>query len=225
MHTPFARSAMNAIENIAASACYKSAAATFCLVLLVGCSALPTPPNRPVSYDFGPGLTSLPPIALADVEATGLSESSTAVLYRLNYADAQQLRPYTLARWTQPPVQLVQQALRAQLGLRRPVLQDADAAAQARDTARGGKLPAVLRIELEEFSHLFTSPTESTGLLRLRATLVDPTPAGETLLGQRVFIVQKPAPTPDAAGGTRALAAAARQVAVEIDEWVAQGVK
>lgn len=224
---------MNAIENIAACACYKSAAAAFCLVLLAGCSALPSPPNRPVSYDFGPGLTSLPadrraslpPIALADVEATGLSESSTAVLYRLTYADAQQLRPYTLARWTQPPVQLVQQALRAQLGLRRPVLQDADAAAQARDTARGGKLPAVLRIELEEFSHLFTSPAESTGLLRLRATLVDPTPAGETLLGQRVFIVQKPAPTPDAAGGTRALAAAARQVAVEIDEWVAQGVK
>lgn len=107
MHTPFARSAMNAIENIAAGAFCKSAAATFCLVLLVGCSALPTPPNRPVSYDFGPGLTSLPaadrraslpPIALADVEATGLSESSTAVLYRLNYADAQQLRPYTLAR-------------------------------------------------------------------------------------------------------------------------------
>ena len=232
MHTPFARSAMNAIENIATNACCKSAAATFCLVLLVGCSALPTPPNRPVSYDFGPGLTSLPaadrraslpPIALADVEATGLSESSTAVLYRLNYADAQQLRPYTLARWTQPPVQLVQQALRAQLGLRRPVLQDADAAAQARDTARGGKLPAVLRIELEEFSHLFTSPAESTGLLRLRATLVDPTPAGETLLGQRVFIVQKPAPTPDAAGGTRALADAAGQGGGEWGEGVVVG--
>ena len=240
---PFARSArsassaMNAIKNIACSAHLASATGTFCLVLLAGCSALPAAPNRPVSYDFGPGLTSyapadrqasrtpLAPIALADVEATGLAEGSTAVQYRLAYADAQQLRPYTLARWTQPPVQLVQQALRAQLGQRRPVLQDADAAAQARDTARGGKLPAVLRIELEEFSHLFTSPTESTGLLRLRATLVDPTPAGETLLGQRVFIVQKPAPTPDAAGGTRALAAAARQVAVEIDEWVAQGVK
>ena len=58
------------------------------------------------------------------------------MLYRLNYADAQQLRPYTLACWTQPPVQLVQQALRAQLGLRRPVLQDADAAAQARHRPR-----------------------------------------------------------------------------------------
>lgn len=223
---------MIAIKNIAASAQLTGAAGIFCLVLLAGCSALPAAPNRPVSYDFGPGLTSyapadrqaprtpLAPIALADVEATGLAEGSTAVQYRLAYADAQQLRPYTLARWTQPPVQLVQQALRAQLGQRRAVLQDADAAAQARDTARGGKLPAVLRIELEEFSHLFTTPTESTGLLRLRATLVDPTPAGETLLGQRVFIVQKLALTADAAGGTRALAEAARQVAVDVDEWV-----
>ncbi len=234
MHTTPACHAMNAIKNIAVRAFPASAAATFCLILLAGCSALPAPPHRPVSYDFGPGPTSyapgdrrapLPPVALADVEATGLAESSTAVQYRLTYADAQQLRPYTLARWTQPPVQLVQQALRAQLGLRRPVLQDADAAAQARDTARGGKLPAVLRIELEEFTHIFTAPAESTGLLRLRATLVDPTPAGETLLGQRVFIVQKPAPTPDAAGGTRALAAAARQVAMEVDEWVGETVR
>ena len=64
-----------------------------------------------------------------------------------------------------------------------------------------------------------------SGSFMQRATLVDPTPAGETLLGQRVFIVQKPAPTPDAAGGTRALAAAARQVAVEVDEWVGAAVR
>ena len=93
------------------------------------------------------------------------------MLYRLNYADAQQLRPYTLARWTQPPVQLVQQALRASWACAPPVLHDADAAAQAHDDRpRRQTRPAVLRIELEEFSHLFTSPTESTGLLRLRAT-------------------------------------------------------
>ena len=88
----------------------------------------------------------------------------------------------------------------------------------------GAELRAAL-VGKDPESLAFVKATESTGLLRLRATLVDPTPAGETLLGQRVFIVQKPAPTPDAAGGTRALAAAARQVAVEIDEWVAQGVK
>ncbi|BEU94733.1 ABC-type transport auxiliary lipoprotein family protein [Acidovorax sp. DW039] len=234
MHTPSARQRHIATKSVAARAYAAGSAGVLVAMLLSGCGALPAAPNRPVSYDFGPGPTSytatdrrapLPPIALADVEATGLVEGSTAVQYRLAYADAQQLRPYTLARWTQPPVQLVQQALRTQLGQRRPVLQDADAAAQARDTARGGKLPAVLRIELEEFSHVFTAPTDSTGLLRLRATLVDPTPAGETLLGQRVFIVQKPAPTPDAAGGTRALAAAARQVAEEVDEWVGAVVR
>lgn len=229
MHTPSACQHHIATKSVAARAYAAGAAGVLVAMLLSGCGALPAAPNRPVSYDFGPGPTSytatdrrapLPPIALADVEATGLVEGSTAVQYRLVYADAQQLRPYTLARWTQPPVQLVQQALRTQLGQRRPVLQDADAAAQARDTARGGKLPAVLRIELEEFSHVFTTPTDSTGLLRLRATLVDPTPAGETLLGQRVFIVRKPALTADAAGGTRALAEAARQVAEEIEEWV-----
>lgn len=237
MHTPSAHHRLNAMKSVAARAYAAGATGVLLAMLLSGCGALPAAPNRPVSYDFGSGPTSypatdrpvpstpLPPIALADVEATGLVEGSTAVQYRLAYADAQQLRPYTLARWTQPPVQLVQQALRTQLGQRRPVLQDADAAAQARDTARGGKLPAVLRIELEEFSHVFTTPTDSTGLLRLRATLVDPTPAGETLLGQRVFIVQKPAPTPDAAGGTRALAAAARQVAEEVDEWVGAVVR
>ena len=94
-----------------------------------------------------------------------------------------------------------------------------------RDTARGGKLPAVLRIELEEFSHLFTSPAESTGLLRLRATLVDPTPRAKPCWASACSSCKSPRQplTPRAAPAP--LAAAARQVAVEIDEWVAQGVK
>ena len=113
---------MNAIENIVAKRLLQKRCSHFCLVLLVGCSALPTPPNRPVSVRLlaradqparrRPPRQPASPIALADVEATAC-QSSTAVLYRLNYADAQQLRPYTLARWTQPPVQLVQQAPRA----------------------------------------------------------------------------------------------------------------
>ncbi len=105
-------------------------------------------------------------------------------------------------------MQLVQQALRAQLGLRRPVLQDADAAAQARDTARGGELPAVLRIELRRIQPPLHQPCRKHRPAAPARHPGRPTPAGETLLGQRVFIVRKPAPTPDAAGGTRALAAA-----------------
>ena len=202
------------------------------LVLAVtGCSALPSPPTRPALYDFGPGAVApasvdhrapLPPLALADVEAPGLPEGSNAVYYRLAYTDGQHLRPYSQARWSQPPAQLVQQRLREQLGQRRAILKADDGAAQAREPAQGNKLPLVLRTELEEFSHLFTSPSDSAGVVRLRATVVELTPSGESLRGQRVFIVQQPAKSANAAGGVAALAAASSQLAGELAAWVEQ---
>ncbi|WP_298208477.1 ABC-type transport auxiliary lipoprotein family protein [Acidovorax sp.] len=222
---------MKTIKNIANKAYISSAGAVFGLILLAGCSALPEPPARPALYDFGPGpvvpaptdrRALLSPLALADVEATGLPEGSNAVLYRLGYSDAQQLRPYSQARWSQPPAQLVQQRLREQLGQRRAILKGDDGAAQAREAAQGGKLPLLLRVELEEFSHLFTTPTDSAGVVRLRATLVELTPAGESLRGQRVFIVQQPARSADAAGGVAALAEATGQLAKELAVWVEQ---
>lgn len=228
---------MNTIKNVAAGACRSSARALFGFIFslgvlgLVGCSALPEPPSRPVMYDFGPGpmqaapsdrRAPLPALGLADVDAPGLPDGSNAVLYRLAYADAQQLRPYAQARWSQPPAQLLQQRLREHLGQRRAVLKADDGAAQVRDATQGGKLPPVLRVEVEEFSHTFTSATESVGLLRLRATVVDLTPAGEKLRGQRVFIVRTPARSADAAGGVAALAEASTQAAKEVAEWVEQ---
>ena len=154
------------MKKIAATARQSSAGAGFCPVfgaavlagLLAGCSALPTPPSRPVMYDFGPPTAAaspadraamLPPLGLAEVEAPGLPEGSNAVLYPLAYAGGQQLRPYGQARWSQPPAQLVQQRLREQLGQRRPILKADDGAALARDPARGGSLPPVLRVEIE----------------------------------------------------------------------------
>ena len=222
---------MKTIKRIAASAYVSSAGALFGLIFLAGCSALPTPPSRPALYDFGPGALApaptdrrapLPPLALADVDAPGLPEGSNAVLYRLAYSDSQQLRPYSQARWSQPPAQLVQQRLREQLGQRRAILKADDAGAQARDAAQGGALPLVLRTELEEFSHVFASPADSAGVVRLRATVVALTPAGESLRGQRVFIARTPARSADAAGGVAALAEASTQVAQELAEWVEQ---
>ena len=227
----------NTMKNIAASACHSSARGLFASIFVVvvlgitGCSALPSPPSRPALYDFGPGPVAaapadrrapLPPLALAEVEAPGLPEGSNAVLYRLAYADAQQLRPYSQARWSQPPAQLLQQRLREQLGQRRAILKADDGAAQARGVAPGGRLPTVLRVELEEFSHLFASASESAGVVRLRATVVDLTYSGEVLRGQRVFTVRTPARTADAAGGVAALADASTQVAQEVADWVEQ---
>ena len=87
---------------------------------LAGCSSLaPDKPVRATQYDFGPQAASAPgnapagsPLVLDDVDPSGSLDTS-AILYRLAYADAHQLRPYALARWTAPPAQLIRQRLRA----------------------------------------------------------------------------------------------------------------
>lgn len=193
---------------------------------LAGC-ATPDKPVRATLYDFGPGATSVqaaaprpaqPALVLADIQASGSLDGS-AVLYRLGYADENQLRPYAHARWSAPPPQLLRQRLRQQLARDRAVLDPGESAALARN---GGVAPRVLRVDLEEFSHFFESQVRSWGLLRLRATLTDNTPAGEKLLAQRSFVVRRPAATPDAPGGVRALGSAADAAADEIAQWLAQ---
>ena len=223
---------MKTSETIAASACRKGARAVFCMMLAAlaaGCSVLPAPPVRADVYDFGPGpmqpagdaqaAAPLAPIVLAAVDTVGMPEGSSALLYRLAYANAQQLRPYTQARWSQPPADLLAQALRERLGQRRMVLSGDGGAALQLDQIRQA---SVLRVQLEEFSQIFSSPDASTGLVRVRAMLADAGPAGEALQAQRVFIARRPAATPDAAGGARALAEAAAQVADELANWVQQ---
>mgnify|MGYP002348708600 CR=1 FL=1 len=187
---------------------------------------MPQPPAKATLYDFGPGMDRpepagqarppLPPLVLADVESAGRADASANVYYRLAYTDAQQLRPYAQSRWSQPPGHLVQQRLRERLGAQRAVLSTSEQTA-ARGTS--GKT-VVLNVVIEEFSQVFTSPADSAGLLRLRATLLEAVPGGEALLGQRVFTVQRPAPSADAAGGVRALAEATDQAAQEIAQWL-----
>ena len=79
-----------------------------------------------------------------------------------------------------------------------------------------------VRLALEEFSHVFGAPQASAGLVRVRAVLADASTAGETLVAQRVFVARRDAATPDAAGGAKALADAAAQVAEELAAWVEQ---
>jgi cholesterol transport system auxiliary component len=207
-------------------------------LILSGCT-LPRPASTPVVYDFGPGATqtlpstriaNLPPLEVGTPQ-TSAALNSPAVLYRLGYADAQQLKPYTLARWSMPPAQLIGQRLREHLGLRRAIVSPGEIipASPARQTASAAAAPAVkpetllnLRLELEEFSQLFETLNKSSGLLRVRATLTQRSTAGETLLAQRSFVAQPAASTPDASGGVRALTAATDQVIGEIEVWLEQ---
>lgn len=210
------------------------------MIALSGC-AIQRPSVGTAVYDFGPGATQtlpsnrmapLPPLEMGVPHASP-ALSGTAVLYRLSYADVQQLKPYALARWSMPPAQLLGQRVRAHLSLRRAVTTPGDIVipTPARQRGPAAHTPAPvaapepllnLRLELEEFSQVFASPQTSAALVRVRATVSQRSASGESLLAQRSFITQHPAPTPDAQGGVRALAAAAEQISTDIGEWLAQ---
>jgi cholesterol transport system auxiliary component len=227
----------DAMKKIAVSARQSCARTIFSLItvlgLVAGCSVVDKP-TRASMYDFGPGVLStqaaappsagapvsaLPPLAIADIATSGGALDNQAVLYRLAYTDAQQLRPYSQARWSMPPAQLVRQRLRERMSQRRVVLSAREGVALNR--SQNAHLP-MLRLELEEFSQLFSAPDASVGLLRLHATLVEITPAGERLIAQRNLVVQRPAPSADAPGGVRALTAATDAAIDELDQWLQQ---
>ncbi len=199
------------------------------LLLASGCGALPDKPARATLYDFGPGPIAPAPataanasvlqtIALAEVEANSRLDG-TQLLYRLGYADANELRPYGQSRWSLAPAQLLRQRLREGLSVRRTVLEPEESATIARAE---GKVPDTLRISLDEFSHYFESPSASIGLVRLRAILIRRGAGGDQVLAQRSFLVRRPAPTADAAGGVKALAAASDAMVGEVVAWVDQ---
>lgn len=222
-----------AMKSIAVRANTVSARTIFCSLtvawLLSACSALPSKPMRATMFDFGPGplvtqaatpQASLPAVAVEGITTIGGALDNMAVLYRLAYADAQELRPYSQARWTMAPAQLIEQRLRDTFSQRRPVFRAGEGLALNR--GQNPQLPLQLRLELEEFSHYFSTPTSSAGLLRLRATLVDVTTAGEKLVGQRSIVIQRPAASADAPGGVRALTAATDAAIAELDQWLQQ---
>lgn len=225
------------MDSAAVSARLHCAKRVICLIsvmaLATGCSVLDKP-TRATMYDFGPGelttqLATLPPaavaapalspLAIADIATSGGALENQAVLYRLGYVDDQQLRPYSQARWTMPPAQLVRQRMRERLSQQRVVLTAREGVALNR--SQNANLP-MLRLELEEFSQLFSAPDTSIGLIRVHATLVDITPAGERLVAQRNLSVQRPATSADAGGGVRALTAATDAAIDELDQWLRQ---
>jgi cholesterol transport system auxiliary component len=193
-----------------------AAVATAAALLLSACGSLPLPdkPVRPQVYDFGPissqqaATPTGVPIAMAQFD-TSRALDSTAIVYRLAYSDAQVPHPYAGARWSMPPAQLLHQRVRSVLAQTHPVVFVGE-----------GHARIELRVELDEFSHVFDSPSQSHGLVRVHVTALAPNNRGDRLLGQRSFAVTAPAPTPDAPGGVKALTQASAQVAQDMANWV-----
>ena len=188
----------------------------FSVAALYGC-ATPQAPGAKAVYDFGAAMATPAASAtaqraaliLGDIESSAALEG-TALLYRLTYAEAQQLRPYTLARWSMPPAQLLRLRLRDALSSRGPVLGSAD-------TATGW----LLKVELDEFSQWVDAPAASAGVVRLQATLLR---QGQ-LVAQRSFSARQAAPSTDAVGAVRALTAASDDAVAQINTWVSAHVR
>ena len=198
---------------------------------LAGCSALPSRPAPAERYDLGlvelsqlaPAAatprTAPVPLVLAEVQAPGLTDGMTAMLYRLRYADGQQLRAYQQARWSQPPAQMLEQRLRTRLGLERPVLSERD---DISFRAPDSRMLATLKVELDEFSQVFDSVSTSHVVVRVRASLIarDVRTGGNVLQGQKILTAQLPATTADAPGGAKAMALAVDDVAAQLSLWL-----
>jgi cholesterol transport system auxiliary component len=187
---------------------------TYALTALLMLGACASKAPSPAIYDFGPLPAIQAPLPAAGTPALVVSDvsgpaslDSNRMVYRLLYADAQQARPYAHNNWSVTPLQLLSQRLKgriAQSGVK--VLATTDAAVG---------LP-LLRLEADDFSQHFDSATHSTGQVSLRASLF----RNHKLIDQRTFTRSTDAPSADAAGGARALAASTDAIAADIVAWL-----
>jgi cholesterol transport system auxiliary component len=107
-----------------------------------------------------------------------------------------------------PPTQLFAQRLKSRI---------AQAGGAALPASDGAANVPVLRIEADDFMQIFDAPGQSNAHVGLRAALFN----GRTLVAQKAFAKQAPAPSPDAAGGARALAAASDAIITDMMTWLA----
>lgn len=188
------------------------------IALVAGCASKADAPTQydlgllpatatSISTGAGTAASTLPAISVADVNAPAWLDNSM-MYFRLAYANQQQPRPYANSRWTMPPAQLFQQRLKtrvAQAG--GTVLAMSDAALN---------IP-LLRIDLDDYTQTFDTPSHSLATLQIRASLFN----GRVLLAQKSFSRQVATPSADAAGAASAFVAANDGVIDDLMSWLA----
>ena len=183
--------------------------------LLQACAS--GPPAASLSYDFGPLITERKEpidaaskvaitISLADVSAP-ITFDSNAMLYRLEYDNVQLLRPYAQHHWSMPPAQLFAQRFKSKI---------AAAGATVLDVADGVTDLPVLRIDLVEFSQVFTSPTQSEAQMTLRVSVIKK----NKLIAQQYFAGGTASASANASGGAKAMQVTADRSIGAILAWL-----
>jgi len=175
--------------------------------LLAGCASGNKLPVE--TYDFGiAGSATAPPgqdVFIAEVRAAEWL-STTDMLYRLEYRNARVLAPYSASRWTGAPAAMLTIRLRQSVG--------------NGTSARGRQAKCSLTLFLTEFSQVFASEQDSRAVMHMRATLTDTATTERALV--REFRIERPAPTPNAAGAAAAFSDIATSLADELNAWISE---
>jgi cholesterol transport system auxiliary component len=188
------------------------AMATLAALLATGCA---TRAPEADLFDLGPPTNASKVAQVPNLPAVSMPEVLTPtwldgnnMFYRMLYANDQQPRPYAKTRWSMAPGLLLDQRVRSR------ITQAGGVVIQLSDGVVN--LPT-LRIETDDFTQNFSSVSSSDARVVLRASLYN----GRALVAQKTFSSQAPAPTPDATGGARALAAASDAAIDEMITWLA----
>ncbi|WON74509.1 ABC-type transport auxiliary lipoprotein family protein [Nitrosospira sp. Is2] len=196
-------------------------------ITVMGCAGPRT--VAPVAiYDFGsqrlsvgvnsadtPERLRLPAsLLVAEVTAPAWLDN-TAIQYRLAYDDLAQSHAYASHRWAASPATLLTQRIRNLLA----VISDGGVVS----TADGARTDHILRIELGEFTQVFDTPDQSRVVVRFRASLIDR--ATRSVIAQRSFSGEQPAPSPNAKGAVRSLTDSSDKLIAELIGWLAEEIK
>lgn len=181
-----------------------------CSLLLAACSVQRERLPTTALFDLGPVQTTqaLPVVAISVADVTPSAWlDSPLMFYRLNFDNNQQPRAYAQHRWAMPPLQIFGQRLKSRI---------AQTGGIAASAVEGPTNLALLRMEADDFTHVFETPGQSHGFISLRASAYH----GRTLIAHKSFIARAPAPSNDAEGGARALAQASDLMINDIVGWL-----
>lgn len=177
------------------------------VLALAACNSVPKAAPGYAAHDFGlpdgPPARQLPfPIRNTEVvPAPWLA--STAMHYRLLYAQPTRRQVFVENRWAAQPAQLIELTIRRSM--------------RTADPALGGS-GCRLRIDLDEFAQVFDAEGVSRGVVEARAALL--APRSDRLIATRAFSVARPAPTANAVGGVVALREAVTRLKGELLDWL-----
>jgi len=148
-------------------------------------------------------------LLVADTAAPAWLDNA-AIHYRLLYHNPAQLYAYANSRWIATPAALLTQQLRNRIVATTPERVIKDNSMATADH--------VLHTELQEFSQLFDTASDSRIVIGLRASLIERNT--RKLLAQKDFSITQKAPSADAPGAVSALRSAYIQLLDELIDWL-----